>query len=364
MIQISYSDKLLDKSRETQDVLADEVVAAFFPARKKELQAMLSEMVDNGYTPADDAPGIFQKLWQDVYRNELLTEKKVLKKGQEFFSRNSSDLMLLLGLLSLPYCYAAAKGAEVLIRSNRIKDEPEKRLLETAQFVFDVMASDAFEINGKGLASLLKVRLMHATIRYYVQQDPSWLPAYGKPVNQEDQAGTNLSFSLIPIRGLRNLGRTVSASESMSYIRYWNVIGRLLGVRPELLPDSAKAANLLERKIRKRQFKSSEAGIALTSSLLNYFERATRGTELDGKSRPFVQFLLGDSISELLGVEVDGFSKTLFQPVSQMMKFRNIFLSKDDNYQNSLKRFTEQKTGVTEEVTFGLPAPIVASDAS
>jgi hypothetical protein len=365
MIRVSYTDDLLDSYREKQDALADEVIRHYFPKKKSMLQKVLSGIEGNDYQPNKNAPEVFKNLWKDVYKNEVLGDDALLRSGQQFFSKNSSDLMLLLGFLSLPYCYAAARGAEVLIRSNRIKADPENRLLETAQFVFDVMAPEAFSPEGKALASILKVRLMHAAIRYYISQDTSWQINFGKPINQEDQAGTNLSFSLIPIRGLRKLGRRVSGEESKAYIGYWNIIGRLLGLAPELLPDSNKAANVLERKIRKRQFEASEAGRALTSSLLDYFERATQGTELEGRSKPFVHFLLGDAVAGMLDIDIDELTRKLFQPIPQLMKLKNTFISKDDRYLNSLHRFREQRAALANGVTFDLPKAIgVASGAS
>ncbi len=355
MTEVSYTNELLNQSRSLQDDLADKVIAFYFPNRKHELRELLQAVNDNRYVPTAGEPECFRELWQHVFKNPALSNQGLQQKGQAFFSKHSSDLMLLLGFLSLPYCYAAANGAEVLIRSNRIKEEPEKRLLETAEFVFDVMAPEAFKVEGKGLASILKVRLIHATIRYYVGQDKTWSDSFGKPVNQEDLAGTNLSFSLIPMRGLRNLGKSIKGEESLAYIQYWNLVGDLLGLRPELLPDSMKAANVLERKIRKRQFRKSKAGVSLTKSLLSYFERATLGTELEGKSRPFVYFLLGDKVADLLDLEVDLLSQRLFQPIPKFIKLKNVFLSKEDSYLNSLHRFAEQKASTEESTTFGLP---------
>ncbi|MCE7990549.1 MAG: DUF2236 domain-containing protein [Roseivirga sp.] len=364
MTEISYTNELLDHSRNIQDDLGDQVIAFYFPDRKNELEKLLVAVSDNRYEPTESAADSFRNLWQHVFRNTDLADRELQKKGQEFFAKNSSDLMLLLGFLSLPYCYAAANGAEVLIRSKLIKEEPEKRLLETAEFVLDVMAPNAFGANGKGLASILKVRLMHATIRYYVAQDKSWSDTFGRPINQEDLAGTNLSFSLIPMRGLRNMARHMSGEESLAYIRYWSLVGKLLGLREELLPESMKAANVLERKIRKRQFRKSEAGINLTNALMSYFDQATRGTELEGKGRAFSHFLLGETVANLLGLEVDVLKQRLFRPIPKFIKLRNVFLNKPDTYVSSLKRFSQQKEGKEGEEAFGLPRAFSsASDA-
>jgi hypothetical protein len=55
----------------------------------------------------------------------------------------------MLSFLSLPYCYANAKGAKVLNLSQRIGNQTKKRLYETAQYLFDVTRSHAFGQRGK-----------------------------------------------------------------------------------------------------------------------------------------------------------------------------------------------------------------------
>ncbi len=252
--------------------------------------------------------------------------------------------MLMLGFLSLPYCYAAAKGAEVLARSKRIMAEPGKRLLETAEFVFDVSQPGAFEEQGKGFVSILKVRLMHAAARWYVQQATDWDADYfGIPVNQEDMAGTNLSFSLITVRGLRKLGIVVLPNQSHDYIQFWNLIGARLGLKSELLPETNKEAYLLEKWIKNRHFEASDAGEKLTKSLLAYFAEATKDSPIEGRSQAFIQYLLGDQISEILGLKVDNFSRLSFRPFKELMKVKNVLLKKDDNYLNAFREFNQRK---------------------
>ena len=188
-----------------------------------------------------------------------------------FFAKHAQVIMNMLGLLSLPYCYAGANGSMVLYLSDRMRGDVGKRLIETGEFVWDVMAPNAFYENGKGFAAILKVRLMHAAVRYYTLQNNKWNDSYGYPVNQEDMAGTNLSFSLIVIRGLRKFGFNISYDEQQSFMHLWNVIGALLGLDNDLLPADGKQAFELEETIRLRQFTPSVQGHELTSSLNQLF---------------------------------------------------------------------------------------------
>ena len=351
------SVEMLDACRLQQDPLADEVIASYVAKDKAALRTLFSQVKDNRYRPSKKAPAAFQKLYRSVYKSWKPEEVLAMKKGQEFFARHSSDIMMLLGLLSLPYCYAAAQGAEVLIRSKRIQENPGKRLMETGEFVFDVTAPGALLEDGKGLASILKVRLIHAMVRHYINQGGDWLAERGKPVNQEDMAGTNLSFSLIPVRGLRKLGKAISSEQSIDYISYWNLIGERLGLKSELQPGTTKEAYLLERNIRQRQFKKSEAGRVLTSALLAYFEEVTKGTPMQGKSKAFVHHLLGEKVAALLGVEISRLELSTFRPISEMIRFRNLFQSRTDTYMAAYRNFERQKKELTGEGPGGFHLP-------
>ncbi|MFT6054966.1 MAG: hypothetical protein ACJAS3_002679 [Roseivirga sp.] len=345
-----YDKTTLDDLRLEGDVLADQAVSSYFPSRKAELQIILDGLEINSSKLPSTVSDDFKHLYNSVLKplNDLEEEK--VAKGHDFFSKNASDIMLLLGFLSLPYCYAAAKGAQVLGRSNRIIAEPGKRLLETAEFVFDITQPKAFEPRGKGFISILKVRLIHAVIRWYVTNSGTWdQDQLGVPVNQEDMAGTNLSFSLIPVRGMRKIGINILPKESDAYIQFWNFIGSRLGLNDLLLPKNNKECYVLEKRIRERHFESSAIGKELTASLLKYFESVTVNSPIEGKSKAFVQYMLGDQISDLLGIKVDQVSRLSFRPFPELMKVKNVLLRKDDNYLSAFTQFKARSGEMTDE---------------
>ena len=338
----AISKRSLQHFRTQTDPIADAVIEQFFPQNKDQLFTCLQSLDDNSKKLNDTAGSALIALYDDAWNKASVLDGQVLSKGQKFFNEHASDIMLLLGMLSLPYCYAAANGAEVLVRSKRILDEPEKRLLETAEFVFNVSARNAFEKKGKALPEILKVRLMHAAARWYAKNASDWnTETLGEPVNQEDMAGTNLAFSLIVIRGLKKLGKSISSAEAYDYINYWNQIGRLLGLDEKLLPESNKAAYVLERNIRERQFSRSEAGIQLTRSLLMYFESATQDSPMKGLSKAMVEYLLGDLVSDLLEVNNSSFDKVSFQPIKYFLKFQNQLSLKNDSYAVAFQQFRQ-----------------------
>lgn len=344
------TNELLNSCRGIGDPLADEVVAHYFSNDKTVLRELLSGLSYNTDVLGKDVHDSLLKFKEEVYKP--LTEEQLIcvENGQRVFAKNASDIMLMLGFLSLPYCYAAAKGAEVLFRSKRILDNPAQRLMETAEFIFDVTEPGAFGSRGRGFVSLLKVRLIHASIRWHLTQKGLWDSShYGIPINQEDMAGTNLSFSLIPVRGLRKLGINISPKDAESYIAFWSLMGDRLGLVDDLLPWNNKNAYLLEKKIRERHFVKSDAGVKLTKSLLQYFEVMTMDSPMEGKSKMFVQFLLGEKVSEVLGLRTDHYSRLSFRPFHELMRLKNMLIKNDDNYLAAYYRFVKHQKKVTAQ---------------
>ncbi len=304
-METTYNDHFLADKRKAGDQAADSLIQALFtgPEQKTALKLWLDALVDNAaLSSSADQYGEYPVV-AAAGQLPVWANKKSMAEGASFFARHAETIMSLLGLLSLPYCYAAAQGAMVLHLSQRIKTDAGRRLIETAEFVWDVMAPDAFGPRGKGFASILKVRLMHAAVRYYTLTSGQWNGDWGTPINQEDMAGTNLSFSLIVIRGLRKWGYTIDYREQQAFTHLWNVIGSLMGLEEELLPSNGQQAFRLEEAIRVRQFKPSAHGKELTASLINYFSSLKAGPAFSpGDVLQVMRYTLGDEVAGILGI--------------------------------------------------------------
>jgi hypothetical protein len=319
-----YSDSFLSQKRMDGDLPADAFIIDIFNCadKKTSLYLWLNSLDDNaGFNQMPNLFSAFPFI-NNAGKLPIWANKKQMASGSAFFISHAKEVMQLLGLLSLPYCYAAANGAMVLYLSNRMRADVGKRLFETAEFVWDVMSPEAFESTGKGFASILKVRLMHAAARYYTLKGGSWNNEWGFPVNQEDMAGTNLSFSLMVVRGLRKFGISVSYPEQEAFMHLWNVIGYLLGLDERLLPQNGKEAFNMEESIRMRQFRQSEHGMALTASLANYFRSINSQKQFSGPAiLQLMRYLLGTGAADIIGLPP---STLPFNKV-QLLKATNAF---------------------------------------
>jgi ER-bound oxygenase mpaB/B'/Rubber oxygenase, catalytic domain len=178
-------------------------------------------------------------------------------------------------------------------------------VMETGQFLIDVLTVGGLDENGKGRRTIQRVRLMHAAVRHLIkarneQQPGLWDPNWGTPINQEDLAGTFLAFSYVVADPLRRLGVRVPAKDADAYLHLWNVIGHLLGVRDELLVRGISDATALVDAIRRRQFKASPEGQHMTDALLNLLDEMTPFHRFDDTIPPLIRHLIGDETSDLL----------------------------------------------------------------
>lgn len=300
-----YNDDFLSGKRQMGDQYADVFIQEVFkvPERRQGLQQWLATATSNQdlAAVAELFPG--EPFIDNAGKLPGWADKRLMKAGSEFFIKHAETVMTLLGLLSLPYCYTAANGAMVLYLSERIRKDTTKRLYETAVFVWEVMAPGAFDNGGKGFTEVLKVRLMHAAVRYYTLQSGKWDDSWGQPVNQEDMAGTNLSFSLIVIRGLRKLGLNVSQADQQAFMHLWNVIGFLSGLQEELIPQDPKMAQTLDRAISKRQFAVSSHGKELTKALTDHIIAVNKDKASANDILGLMRYLLGKEVAEMLSID-------------------------------------------------------------
>ncbi|MGY4386084.1 hypothetical protein ACVWYN_003134 [Pedobacter sp. UYP24] len=322
-----YNSEFLNTKRLVADPQADEFIAYVFEDanRKSNLQKWLTDKTELKHLSSlkADFPG-----FDVINHSETLppwAEKRLMKLGSAFFARHSEIIMSLLGLLSLPYCYTAANGAMVLQLSEQMRNQTTKRLYDTAIFVWKVMAPAAFEKNGKAYEEILKVRLIHGAVRYYTTKSGKWENAWGLPINQEDMAGTNLSFSLIVIRGLRLLGYTVSRSDQEAFMHTWAVIGHLTGLDQDLIPENTKEAQQLDIAIKKHQFCVSIHGKELTKSLTTHILKVNQSKATANEILGLMRYLLGSEIADMLSIEapeLPGYKISLLRTLNFLKGFK------------------------------------------
>lgn len=294
-----YTNSLFDELRQQQDELADRAVSALIqnPDWIKTINSW--ERIPDKLSE-DWSSEVFE--YFDFYKSTAISvERTVLERGQQFFEKNGDLYTAMLGFYSLPYCYAFADGAEVLVRSKRIIDAIGERLAETVYFVMEVFRPGAFISDSRAYLVCAKVRLIHAFSRYFISHySKDWQTTYGMPVNQEDMIGTTIAFSQIVLRGLLKLGISINEPDHQAVLAYWRWIGELIGIEITYWPETSKEAFELDKLIRTRNIRASVAGQKLIGALLSYYRKAVSDAALASQVEGIVSFLLGKDASNAL----------------------------------------------------------------
>ena len=352
-----YTNKNLDALRSSGDSLAD--LAVGFLVNQPDWCEKINSWKE---LPDEEELASFPQELKTFFlffhqKPDFISPNKV-KAAQDFFDKEGNLYLSMLGFYSLPYCYAFADGAQVLVRSKRITDEVGMRLSETALFLLDCFVPGTFIHENKSLLTIAKVRLIHAFSRYFVSKyAKDWNPDWGLPINQEDMIGTNLAFSLLVMRGMEKLNRFPGLDTHEAVLHYWKIIGHYLGIDIAFWPETAKESFELEKLIRKRHVRPSEAGNTLIKSLLGFYEKSIPDPAMSALSETLVAYFVGKEVAEVLGIQ----EKTKLPKSVYALVLDLNFLKQSGgkpSYQKTRMQFLEQsKNQFGKELSLGIPVP-------
>lgn len=247
--------------------------------------------------------------WADVRR---------IEQAERLFFEFGPLSCALLFCASLPQCYVVPDLAEVLHVTGQLEAHTDHRIRATGAMIFPVMMPGGLtRPDGAGVAQVLKVRLIHATVRHLILRgapqrvlatlgdgmrcaagaaiEPmalaeraadmhrallghGWqLGRDGLPCNQEDQAYTLLTFGFVILRGLRDLAQPLTRADEEASLHAWNVMGHFVGIEPELMAHDMDTAAALFDAMQargRRQSLQPDPRPALGRALVDNLARA------------------------------------------------------------------------------------------
>ncbi|MDW7694159.1 oxygenase MpaB family protein [Flammeovirgaceae bacterium SG7u.111] len=327
-----------DAKRLQTDPLADNAIAALVAENGKQAtKDLFNKLIRQIETPIEDLPPVLTSYFEASAELPPWANTKQIARAQEMFVDYGPAMLLLLYYKSLPLLYSCKNGAEVLISTGRLAHSEinlnvfARRVAETGQFLLDVLCQGNLEPGGKGIKSIQKVRLIHASVRHFVSIKGWDEQKFGKPINQEDLGVTLMTFGIAILDGLRQFGIQLKPEEEQAYVHTWNVIGYLLGVSKSLFPNTVDEARFLLDQILERQSGASDGGKMLTKALIEFAEATIPRERLDDTPEMLIRFLVGDETANMLGVQTNAgclsrlmphFLKVIFK-LSERLEDRN-----------------------------------------
>jgi hypothetical protein len=245
------------------DLLADAIVREIGVARLGEATRLLQTWTSNAaldnWAPPDADPEVAAILRRYIDEAKALPvgyRADLIARAENVFMDYGPLSCVLLFCASLPQCYVLPHLAEVLNIAGQLVKNTDYRIRQTAAMVFPVMMRGGLTTpEGGGVAQVLKVRLIHATIRMLVLEQPekaalqppanelhaalmryAWsVESKGMPCSQLELAYTLLTFSYVFLDGMRKFGIPLSQEDEEAYLYTWNVVGHVLGIRADLM---------------------------------------------------------------------------------------------------------------------------------
>lgn len=341
---------MLSAMEHCADPLADNAVAAMMPASGSLNTAglatatrLMASWTTNGSltdwsSPDPDAnPTVVQALQNYLKQGSALPDwvdaGKVARAEQLFMAHGPLSCTLLF-CSSLPECYVLPHLADVLHTAGQLTAHTEHRIRQTAAMVFPVMMRGGLlSPAGSGVAQVLKVRLIHATIRHLilrcnpafasgrieprVQLGPNvslhdalaargWdVDTQGLPCNQVELAYTLLTFSYCFLRGMRNLRQGLSREDEEAYLHAWNVMGHILGIERQLMAQTMNEAEALFQRIQQRartQKVLPDPRPPLGKALIDTMARSIKLPVIRHIPVPLTRWLIGADAARSIGI--------------------------------------------------------------
>ncbi|MGG2097181.1 oxygenase MpaB family protein [Acinetobacter haemolyticus] len=291
-----------------------------------------------------------------VEQKPVWYEQHKIDAAIKFTYRLGINNGLILRDLSLMTGYMYPGFNQPLILTGALKKQAGTRLAETTKWWVDITEPDGFTRFGKGFTSTIYVRFIHALVRHQLRKSEKWdAETWGLPINQYDQAMTNIAFSGVVLIGIRALGIFPNKQEVDSFLHFWKYAGWLMGIEEKWLVDQERDGWKLIYWMQFAHPKSDASSISLGSSLSKEpFERQYRYLRTFQQKLAYkqhleiTQFFIGRKKMKSLGLDAQSASWFAYYLI-----LRNLTLYTSAKYIAPINQFLErngrqlQRTGLS-----------------
>ncbi|GAA2966473.1 oxygenase MpaB family protein [Streptomyces enissocaesilis] len=300
---MTYTQASMDALRLAGDELADATVATLFERGEVgKFNSLMRYVSTVGQELPRGLPEVARAYLHESSAPPAWVDWGEMEKARLFFIDNNVHISTALSFASMPACYVLPHVAKLLSATHSLK-YPSKRMAETGQFTVYLMQPDAFEAGSRFIPAAQKVRLLHASIRHHLEREGRWdIAGLGTPICQEDMIGGQMMFSVQVLDALHRLGIHMSTEGADAYYYAWRVVGAMLGVDQNHVPEDLQAAREFSDLYMTRHMGPSEEGAQLTRQLIGLYEEVVPGTFFDPVVGALIRYLIGDTCADWLQV--------------------------------------------------------------
>jgi hypothetical protein len=250
------------------DHLADELVAWMMGEGMAQAWPLFEQALSTGVDATMPMP--LRAYIQAVSSVPTWVNPAQMVRGARLLQATGLHGMMVLRDAGLMSGYQASAINQTLVMTGALHQGAQRRVAETTAWWLACTADGGMSPGGEGYKSTVRVRVMHALVRYRLSRAPKWdVAQLGLPINQVDMQATYLAFSVVQLLALRMTGVLVSRRESAAVMHLWRYIGWLMGVDDALLCDDEREGRVLLYRNIISQAPSDESSVLLGRALMD-----------------------------------------------------------------------------------------------
>lgn len=247
-----FDEAFCDRWMNVGDPLSDQVIDAVRSDGYRGA-AGVGDQLSKVAALARSEGGMFADLYEQTRTLPPWVNTDMIVEGQRLVT-NTHPFYGMSLFHSLFAGAAFVRAALVTGSTGRLGGDPRRRITETSAMIFALAADGGHLPDSDGHNIVVKVRLLHSSIRYWITQNdiakPSWA---GVPIDQTMLAITSSLFSYLNIRSLLRLGVSLSRDQVDAHHHLWRYVGWLLGIDEALLTDSIEEERDLWHAVARHQ---------------------------------------------------------------------------------------------------------------
>lgn len=219
------------------DPPADAVVADFAMLAPGAGMSMLRTALSEGIDAVETAPESLRALFAEIDDEPEWLDHDRLNRAAGHIVRHTASYGIVLGAASLTSGAMNAAAGMPLVLTGRYTSQAAVRSIEVGAWLQDILTPGGLRRDGAGLATTVRVRMIHAFVRRHLLAEGDWdADAWGAPIPQSYMAFTIVEFGRIALAAMHQLGIRYTRAELDDIYHFWRYVGRLNGVAEELNP--------------------------------------------------------------------------------------------------------------------------------
>ncbi len=219
---------------------------------------MFLRALEHGIDSVEGAPPELVALFKSVDEVPDWVDWEQLRRGSVAYWRVGKLTVMALAYAAIGAGFRTYGGSRELVLSRRLieRDQVGRRLIETLRWAANASKPDGMRRHADGFRMTMKVRMMHAAVRYHCSRSPHWdWNDWGISVDNVSAVYTmGTLFTEAVIDALGKGGIRLSDSERDDIVAFWRYIGYVMGI-----PDDINFTDWADLKREERDHPDARA---------------------------------------------------------------------------------------------------------